>query len=118
MKTNETGSQFSSKDGMAIARACWEIIVDNLSKSGWSWSCVSAVDSGARTIFVADAHRDDGKRFIVRADEKLSVFVELQVAIRDRGFSLTYVSYFGSLGTQKQSWIGQGHQFLSVKRLA
>jgi hypothetical protein len=29
------------------------------------------VDPYQRTIFVADAHRDDGKRFIVRADEKL-----------------------------------------------
>jgi hypothetical protein len=23
----------------------WEIIADNLSKAGWSWGCVSAVDS-------------------------------------------------------------------------
>jgi hypothetical protein len=59
----------------------WEIIADNLSKAGWSWGCVSAVDSGGRTIFIADAHRDDGKRFIVRADEKLAAFVELESAI-------------------------------------
>src|SRR5439155_16042268 len=30
------------------------------------------VDSCGRTIFVADAHRDDGKRFVARADEKLN----------------------------------------------
>jgi len=30
----------------------------------------------------ADAHRGDGKRFIVRADEKLTAFVELESAIR------------------------------------
>jgi hypothetical protein len=29
-----------------------------------------------------DAHRADGKRFVVRADEKLTVFVELESAIR------------------------------------
>jgi hypothetical protein len=23
----------------------WEIIADNLSKSGWSWGCASAIDS-------------------------------------------------------------------------
>jgi hypothetical protein len=45
----------------------WEIIADNLSKAGWSWGCVSAIDSNGQTIFVAEAHRDDGKRFIVRA---------------------------------------------------
>jgi hypothetical protein len=36
----------------------WEIIADNLTKAGWSWGCVSAIDSSGRTIFVADAHRD------------------------------------------------------------
>jgi hypothetical protein len=35
-------------------------------------------------IFVADAHRDDGKRFVVRTDEKLTAFVELESAIRAR----------------------------------
>jgi hypothetical protein len=42
------------------------------------WSCVATVDSNGRTIFVADAHRDDGKRFIVRSDEMLSAFLELE----------------------------------------
>jgi hypothetical protein len=56
----------------------WEIIADNLSKAGWSWGCVSAVDSNGRTIFVVDAHRDNGKRFVVRSDEMLSAFLELE----------------------------------------
>jgi hypothetical protein len=32
-------------------------------------------------MWIADAHRDDGKRFIVRADEKLTAFVELERAV-------------------------------------
>src|SRR5205823_9695255 len=44
-----------------------EIIADNLSKAGWSWGCVSALDCEGRTIWVTDAHRD-GKRFVVHAD--------------------------------------------------
>ena len=60
----------------------WEIIADNLSEAGWSWGFVSAVDSSGRTIFIADAHRDDGKRFVVRADEKLTAFIELESAIQ------------------------------------
>ena len=44
----------------------WELIADNLSEAGCSWGCVSGVDSNGRTIFVADAHRDDGKRLVVR----------------------------------------------------
>jgi hypothetical protein len=39
------------------------------------------VDSNGRTIFVAGAHRDDGNRFVVHADEKLTAFVELECAI-------------------------------------
>jgi hypothetical protein len=52
----------------------WEIIADRLSKAGWSWGCVSAVDTEGRTIWIADTHRGDGNRFIVRADEKLTRF--------------------------------------------
>src|SRR5215469_11856944 len=41
----------------------WEIIADDLTKAGWSWGCVSAVDAHGRTIWIADAHRGDRKRF-------------------------------------------------------
>jgi len=60
---------------------CWEIIADNLSKAGWSWGYVSALDVKGRTIWIADAHRDDGKRFVVRADEILIAFLELERAV-------------------------------------
>lgn len=59
----------------------WEIIADNLSKAGWSWGCVSAINSEERTIWIVDAYRD-GKRYIVRADEKLTAFVELESSVR------------------------------------
>jgi hypothetical protein len=62
----------------------WEIIADNLKKAGWSWGCVSAIDPNGRTIFVADAHRGDGKRFIVSADEKLTTFFDLQHQVSQR----------------------------------
>jgi hypothetical protein len=42
------------------------------------------VDARGRTIFVADAHRGDRKRFIVRADEKLTAFFKLEAVIRTR----------------------------------
>ncbi len=29
----------------------WEIIAANLSKAGWSWGCVAAIDREGRTIF-------------------------------------------------------------------
>jgi hypothetical protein len=69
----------------------WEIIADNLSKAGWSWGCVATINSDGQTIFVADAHRGDGRRFIVRADEKLSAFVELEREV------LTVTFYLASI---------------------
>jgi hypothetical protein len=42
--------------------------------------CVRA--SEAARIGTADAHRGDGKRFVVRMDEKLTEFAELESAIR------------------------------------
>ena len=43
-----------------------ESIADNLSKAGWSLGWVSAIGANGRTIWIADAHRDDGKRCVVR----------------------------------------------------
>jgi hypothetical protein len=59
----------------------WEIIADNLKKAGWSLGWISAVDSQGRRIWIVDAHRDDGRRFIARSDEKLTAFLELERAV-------------------------------------
>jgi hypothetical protein len=50
----------------------------SFSSLGW----VSALDSEGRTIWIVDAHRDEGKRFVVRSKEKLTAFMELESAIR------------------------------------
>jgi len=44
---------------------------------------VSAIDSNGRTIWIADAHRGDGNRFVVQADEKLTAFLELERVTRE-----------------------------------
>jgi hypothetical protein len=60
-------------------KRCWKIIADKLSKTGWSWGYVSMLDASGQTIWIADAHRGDGKRYVVRADEKLTAFLELEI---------------------------------------
>jgi hypothetical protein len=65
----------------------WETIADNLKKAGWNLGYISAVDTEGRTIWIADAH-GYGKRFIVRADEILSAFLELERAIHEFAVSL------------------------------
>ena len=71
------------KDSLPISSSSL-FIADNLSKAGWSWGCLSAVDRDGRTIWIVDAYRDDGQRFVVHADEKLTAFLELESAIRDK----------------------------------
>ena len=67
----------------------WEIIANNLNKAGWTLGWISAIDREGRTIWIVDAH-GYGKRFIVRADDKLSAFLELQRAIHE--FTVSLVS--------------------------
>ena len=40
-------------------------------------------------MWIVDAHRGDGKRYVVREDEKLIAFIELESAIRGLAFALT-----------------------------
>ena len=42
---------------------------------------MSVLDREGRTIWIADAHRDDGKRYVVHADEILTAFLELERAV-------------------------------------
>jgi hypothetical protein len=37
----------------------------------------------AQTVWIVDAHRDSGQRFIARADEKLTAFLELERVKRE-----------------------------------
>jgi hypothetical protein len=65
----------------------WEIIADNLKTAGWSLGWISALDSEGRTIWIVDGHRDDGRRFVVRSDEILSAFLELERITHDVALS-------------------------------
>jgi hypothetical protein len=60
----------------------WEIIAHNLSKVGWSLGWVSALDCAGRTMWIAERTSQRRKRFIVRADELLTAFMELEAAVR------------------------------------
>ena len=61
------------------------VIADNLHNAGWSLGWVSAVDSQGLTMWIVDAHRGEGTRFVVRADEILTTFLELESMIRACG---------------------------------
>jgi len=39
------------------------------------------MDSRGQTVWIADAHRGNGKHFVVRADDKFTACLELERAI-------------------------------------
>jgi hypothetical protein len=63
------------------------MVADNLHKGGFTLGWVSASNREGRTIWIVDAH-GYGKRFIVRADEILTAFMELERAIHEFAVSL------------------------------
>ena len=67
----------------------WELIASNLHDDGFNLGWVSALDIEGRTIWIVDA-RGYGKRFVVRTDEMLTAFVELQRAIHEFAVSLIW----------------------------
>ena len=63
-------------------RKYWEIIAERLGPRGFSWGYCSTIDNQGRVIYIADASRGDGKRFIVASDELLTAFLELERTVK------------------------------------
>src|SRR4029077_2595258 len=61
---------------------------------GWQdlQECSVQVRTAGRTIWITDAHRGDGKRFVVHADEKLTAFMELERQVLTVTFYLESIS--------------------------
>jgi hypothetical protein len=57
----------------------WEIVANRLTARGLSWG-YSSCTVADRLIFVVDALSADGRQFIVRSDELLTAFLELERA--------------------------------------
>ena len=67
----------------------WEIIADN-QQNRLELGLIAAVDSQGRTIWIVEAHRDDGKHFIVHANEKVDGFPRSRICdLRLRRIGLT-----------------------------
>jgi hypothetical protein len=58
----------------------WEVVANNLKKTGFNVGWISAPDDYGRTIWIVDAHRE-GTRFVVRADEQLTLGFSLAMLI-------------------------------------
>jgi hypothetical protein len=74
----------------------WETIADNLSRTGWNCGCISSTEHNGQQFWVAATEREDAGRFIVRAAEKLTAFLELESAIRQKSVQLNRYSSAGA----------------------
>ena len=68
---------------LPIALKYWESVVQKITKAGFSLGWVSAIDFEGRTTWIVDAH-GYGKRFVVRADERLTAFSRIESAIQSQ----------------------------------
>ena len=71
----------TQRNALAVDPGRERSIADNLSKAGWSWGGISSMDHEGRQFWVAAAECENAGRFVVRADEKLTAFLELEAAI-------------------------------------
>ena len=59
----------------------WEIVADKLSAAGWTCGYCSVITrNGWR--WIVDAHKGDGKCYIVESDELLSACLHLELMLR------------------------------------
>ena len=63
----------------------WEMIANKLTRHGWTWGVVSYFDGDGRKMICADAHRGDGKRFVLHAEDASVTFAELEAQCRNAG---------------------------------
>jgi len=73
----------------------WEIIADNLHKARMEPGLGLSFECAGPKIWIADAHCG-GKRYVLRADEKLTAFLELQ-----RGDTRVRGEFDGVIAAQK-----------------
>jgi hypothetical protein len=80
---------------------CWKSSQTGSARPVGVWTGFPAVGSSGRTISIVDAHRGDGARFTVRAEEKLTAFVELERQVLTMTFYLESIMPI-RVGDQRQ----------------
>ena len=58
----------------------WGIVANKITASGWTWGyCCTATRYGWR--YIVDAHCGDGRRFVIKSEELLTAFLELEASL-------------------------------------
>ena len=60
-----------------MPRQYYEMIADKMAAAGWTYGYYRAYDKCAREVWIAEAHKDDGHKYIAKAETLMTVFIEL-----------------------------------------
>ena len=78
-----------------------ENIAHNLKKRGWNCGSISSTDHNGRQLWIVAAECEGTGRFIVRSDELLTAFLELEAAIFKQDTSKQALKDFAGRGKIK-----------------
>ena len=67
-----------SQSAIGVVKRNYALNVANRIENAYLSGTKSSAGSRIATVWIVDAHRDNGKRFVVRSDEMLSAFLELE----------------------------------------
>ena len=56
----------------------FEMIADKIAVAGWTYGYCRAYENGNREVCIAEAHKDDGHKYIAKAETLLTAFVEFE----------------------------------------
>ena len=55
-----------------------DILCKEIHDAGWSYGITAAIFHGLGLLYVADAHKNDGHRYVARAETELGALMELK----------------------------------------
>ena len=82
LASNSSQRSSCSADIEGLTRDCAELFDSWEAKSSRNVTRTRPPERSESRFGIADAHRGDGKRFVVRADASLTAFLELESVIR------------------------------------
>lgn len=61
-----------------MSKQYWEILADEIHVAGWSYGYTRAIFPDGKFYYIADAHKNDGCKYVAQAETLLTTFMELQ----------------------------------------
>ena len=60
------------------------MIADKIAAAGCTYGYYRAYDNGNRDVWIAEAHKDDGHRYVAKAETLMTAFIELEKQLKHK----------------------------------